>query len=252
MAGFVSLIGAGPGDPGLLTVRGYKALEDADIIIYDDLVNVEILLPFTQKELHGLGFLQSKNPQRLKNIFQIFASKTQEGKHVARLKGGDPLVFGRAYEEIKFLRDSKIEYQIIPGITAALGAAAYAEVPLTQRDVSSSVAFCTGHSAKVKVPEADTIVFYMGVERLSEIIEEVLKKGFPKKSSITVIQNATKPNQLVITTSLSEALKDPPIVEPPAIMIIRSHIINEKETGTNRKEWFFRKKKDFSNRNFSF
>ena len=107
MAGLVSLVGAGPGDPDLITVRGYKALEGADVIIYDNLVNYQILLPFTHKELHGLNQLVSSDPQRLKTIFQLFLSKTMEGKHVVRLKGGDPFIFGRGYEEINFLRDSR-------------------------------------------------------------------------------------------------------------------------------------------------
>ena len=157
MAAFVSLIGAGPGDPELITVRGQRALAAAEVIIHDDLVDRRLLIPFSDRPVYGLGDRRAPAAERRRRLHRLLAEQAAAGRRVAHLKGGDPLLFARAVEEIRFLRAAGISYEVVPGITAALAAAAYAELPLTRRRRASSVAFCTGHSEQPVVPGADTL-----------------------------------------------------------------------------------------------
>ncbi|NTV46915.1 MAG: uroporphyrinogen-III C-methyltransferase, partial [Chlorobiales bacterium] len=162
-----------------------------------------------------------------------------QGKKVARLKGGDPFVFGRGGEEIDELRKNGIDYEIIPGITAAHGASAYTEIPLTMRKISSSVAFCTGHPVnKIQVPDADTLVYYMVASTVHDVIEAVLKKGRDENTKVAVVQNATRYNQKVFTGTLGEFRKKERAVYSPALLIIGDNINLFIEHN-----WYSRKKK---------
>jgi uroporphyrin-III C-methyltransferase len=236
--GFVYLIGAGPGDPELLTLKAARLLREAEVILYDDLVSDELIAHYnalkicTGKRKNSHAFEQEAiNAEILRHALQ--------GKVVARLKGGDPFIFGRGGEEIQALRDNGIGYEIIPGITAAQGASAYTEIPLTLRQVSSSVAFCTGHPAnKIEVPATGTIVFYMVATTLHEVLDAVAKKGWHEQTPVALVQNATRYNQSVMSGTLGEWRRKSPSITSPALLFIGDtipHAIAEN--------WFSRKKK---------
>ena len=219
MAAFVSLIGAGPGDPELITVRGQRALAAADVIIHDDLVDRRLLISCAGRPVHALGDRRAPAAERQRRLYTVLAEHALAGRRVAHLKGGDPLLYGRGAEEIQFLRAAGIPYEIIPGITAAAGAAAYAELPLTRRRRASSVALCTGHTGQVAVPAADTLVYYMAAARLAEVARRALQHGRSPDSPVALVRNASRPEQSVTTLTLAEAVRLPP-PEPPLVAVI--------------------------------
>ena len=219
MAAFVSLIGAGPGDPELITVRGQRALAAADVVIHDDLVDRRLLISCAGRPVYGLGDRRAPPAERQRRLYTVLAEQARAGRRVAHLKGGDPLLFGRGAEEIQFLRAAGIRYEIVPGITAAAGAAAYAELPLTRRRRASSVALCTGHTGQVAVPEADTLVYYMAAGRLAEVAQRVLARGRSPDTPVALVRNASRPEQSVTTLTLGAAARLP-AAEPPLVAVI--------------------------------
>ena len=219
MAAFVSLIGAGPGDPELITVRGQRALAAADVIVHDDLVDRRLLIACAGRPVHALGDRRAPAAERQRRLYTVLAEHALAGRRVAHLKGGDPLLYGRGAEEIQFLRAAGIPYEIVPGITAAAGAAAYAELPLTRRRRASSVALCTGHTEQVAVPAADTLVYYMAAARLAEVARRVLEHGRAPDTPVALVSNASRPGQSVTTLTLAEAARMPP-PEPPLVAVI--------------------------------
>ena len=219
MAAFVSLIGAGPGDPELITVRGQRALAAADVIIHDDLVDRRLLISCAGRPVHGLGDRRAPPVERQRVLYNLLAEQARAGRRVAHLKGGDPLLYGRGAEEIQFLRAAGIPYEIVPGVTAAVAAAAYAELPLTRRRRASSVALCTGHTEQVAVPEADTLVYYMAAARLAEVARQVLARGRAPDTPVALVRNASRPEQSVTTLTLAEAA-GLPSPEPPLVAVI--------------------------------
>ena len=225
VSGFVSLIGAGPGDPELITVRGQRALAAAEVIIYDDLVDQRILIPYAGRSLHGLGDRRAPSRERQRRLHALLAAEAGAGRRVAHLKGGDPLLFARGLEEIEFLRERAIPYEVIPGITAAVAAAAYAELPLTRRQYGSSVAFCTGHTtdghtAEITVPQADTLVYYMAAARLAEVAQRVIAAGWPAATPLTLVRYATRPDQEVLASTLGQAAAGAVRLAPPLVALI--------------------------------
>ncbi len=178
--GRVILIGAGPGDKGLITVKGLEYLKQADIVVYDRLVSKDILSLSPEKaEFINVGKVMNHHNIPQPEINKILLNKALEGKTVVRLKGGDPFVFGRGGEELELLSENNIEYEVVPGITSAVSALAYAGIPVTHRDFASSIHFVTGHAKDGLVENIDfkalaaskgTILFYMGVSTLSQLI----------------------------------------------------------------------------------
>ncbi|NTW48483.1 MAG: uroporphyrinogen-III C-methyltransferase [Chlorobiales bacterium] len=236
--GYVYIIGAGPGDPELLTVKAERVLRDADVILYDDLVLPELIDQFNGLKIYT-GKRKDSHHFEQEDINAEIVRHALQGKKVARLKGGDPFVFGRGGEEIDELRKNGIDYEIIPGITAAYGASAYSEIPLTMRKISSSVAFCTGHPvSKIQVPDADTLVYYMVASTVHDVIEAVIKKGRDENTKVAVVQNATRYNQKVFTGTLGEFRKKEKAVYSPALLIIGDNINLFIENN-----WYSRKKK---------
>ena len=219
MAAFVSLIGAGPGDPELITVRGQRALAAADVIIHDDLVDRRLLIGCAGRPVHGLGDRRAPSVERQRHLYRVLAEQARAGRRVAHLKGGDPLLYGRGAEEIQFLRAAGIPYEVVPGITSAVAAAAYAELPLTRRRRASSVALCTGHTEQVSVPQADTLVYYMAAARLAEVAQRVLVCGRPPETPVALVRNASRPEQSVTRMTLGEAARLP-APEPPLVAVI--------------------------------
>lgn len=219
MAGFVSLIGAGPGDPELITLRGQRALAAADVIIHDELVDRRLLIPYADRPVHGLGDRRAPAAERRRRLHRLLAEQAAAGRRVVHLKGGDPLLFARAVEEILFLRAVGIPYEVVPGVTAAAAAAAYAELPLTRRRQASSVAFCTGHTEHLATPRADTLVYYMAASRMAAVAQRLLAEGWSAAAPVTLVRNASRPEQSVTTLTLAGAAHGAPLA-PPLVAVV--------------------------------
>ncbi|NKB97809.1 MAG: uroporphyrinogen-III C-methyltransferase [Pseudomonadales bacterium] len=239
--GRVTLVGAGPGDPELITLKALRALQAADVVLYDKLANPE-LLSYARRDAKMIdvgkrGPKPNELPTRPNNrgaqqssINEIMLAHANAGRWVVRLKGGDPFIFGRGGEEIEVLVEAGIEYEVIPGITASLGAASYAGIPLTHRDVSQSVRFVTGHrvenTVNVDWPEFarpfQTLVIYMGLVGLPTICARLIEHGAPANRPVAVIENATRTNQRVLDGTL-ETIADQvenAEISGPSILII--------------------------------
>ena len=211
--GLVALIGAGPGDPELLTLKGLRLLQEADAVLYDNLVN-ERILDFARRDAERIyvGKRQRYAGVRQAAINELLAERARAGQRVVRLKGGDPFIFGRGGEEVETLAAQGIDCVVVPGITAALGAASTAGIPLTHRDLAQSVRFVTGHRVNDRVnldwPELvnphQTLVVYMGLLGLAEIVEKLIAKGMNPQTPALLVERATLPEQRHIQAPLQE------------------------------------------------
>ena len=229
--GEVYLVGAGPGDPDLLTLRALRLMYQADIVLYDRLVSKEILEKVRpDSELISVGKSGTSHTVEQGKINDMLISFSKEGKKVLRLKGGDPFIFGRGGEEIEELAKEGIPFQIVPGITAASGCGSYAGIPLTHRDCAQSVRFLAGHmkDGKLKldwknlVSSQETLVFYMGLLSINTICEKLIKHGMDSSTPIAAIEHGTTRNQRVIVSKLREisSVLDKGNFESPTLLII--------------------------------
>ena len=230
-AGEVTLVGAGPGDPELLTLKALRALQDADVILYDRLVPPAVLdLARRDAARICVGKAAGKIGSTQEEINALLIEQANQGKRVVRLKGGDPFVFGRGGEELQALAKARINFSVVPGITAALGVAAYAGIPLTHRDYAHSVSFVTGHGQTqgsepdwraLAMPGA-TAVFYMGHARLDHIVEKLLEHGAPATRPAGIIAQGTTANQRVVTATLAtiRGVSSDADLEAPALLIV--------------------------------
>ncbi len=229
--GEVYLVGAGPGDPDLLTFRALRLMQQADVVVYDRLVSTGILdLTRRDSEKIYVGKQRQNHSLPQGSINELLASLAKQGKRVVRLKGGDPFIFGRGGEEIETLLEQNINFQVVPGITAASGCATYAGIPLTHRDHAQSCTFVTGHLKdgsidlnwqQLSAPN-QTIVFYMGLSGLKRICQSLMNYGCPKDHPIAIIQQGTTANQRVITgtlDTLAEKIADKGIKAPTLIIV---------------------------------
>ncbi len=215
MSGIVHLVGAGPGDPGLLTVRAVELIAAADVILYDRLIPPEALAHARpEAEIVYVG-KQGEGPQFPQDdTHRLLLEHARAGRRVVRLKGGDPFVFGRGGEEALVLREAGIPFEVVPGVTAGIAAPAYAGIPVTHRDVASGVAFVTGHEVPDKPESAidwpalaafpGTLVFYMGVRTLPRIAERLVAGGRPPTQAAAVIEQGTLPGQRTVLATLAD------------------------------------------------
>jgi uroporphyrin-III C-methyltransferase len=229
--GKVYLVGAGPGDPGLLTVKGKALLAHADVVIYDALVGSPILdlIPPTAERIYA-GKQCGAHTLPQEQITALMIEKAQTAAVVVRLKGGDPFLFGRGGEEMLALVQAGIAVEVVPGITAGMAASAYAGIPLTHREFSSSVAFVTGHESVGKYrPEVnwralavavETLVVYMGMHNLSHIVAELLAGGKAPDTPVALIRWGTTPHQEIHLVHLAHLQAQPPEVAPPTVVVI--------------------------------
>lgn len=211
-AGIVYLIGSGPGDLDLLTLRAARLIGEADAIVYDHLIAdgvLDLVRPEAQKIYVGKETSNHTVPQEELNLLLVRLAR--EGKKVVRLKGGDPFIFGRGGEEIETLFEFGVPFEVVPGVTAAAGCAAYAGIPLTHRDHAQTVTFATGHlkdgTINLDWPALarpkQTVVFYMGVGGIDEICRQMIANGLPGSHPAAVVQNGTTSRQRVLTADLA-------------------------------------------------
>ncbi|WOJ94084.1 siroheme synthase CysG [Congregibacter variabilis] len=229
--GEVYLIGAGPGDPELMTFKALRLLQRADIVLHDRLVNPDIVA-MARRDADKLyvGKQRSDHSVPQDRINELLVELAQQGNRVARLKGGDPFVFGRGGEEIELLAQEKIPFQVVPGITAGNAAACYAGIPLTHRDYAQSVRFVTGHTKDGKLQhrweeflsETETLVFYMGLVGLPIICRELIAHGRPGDTAVALIERATLPSQRLLTGTLGtiESLVESASPQAPTLIIV--------------------------------
>lgn len=230
-SGEVFLVGAGPGDPELLTLRALHLIQKADVCIYDNLVSKEIL-ELVRRDAHMIyaGKLRNNHTIEQKEINQLLVNYAKKGLRVLRLKGGDPFMFGRGGEEISELMTQKIKFQVVPGITAASGVSAYAGIPLTHRDYSQSCIFITGHEKNGKlninwsnlIHENQTIVIYMGLNSLPIIVQNLIDSGMRKNMPIALVQEGTTEKQKVMVSTISRVISKTlkSDIQSPVIIII--------------------------------
>ena len=230
-SGIVYLVGAGPGDPGLLTVKGRECIQKGDVIIYDFLVNI-VLINDARKDAELIYVGKQGNAHTLEQdeINQLIVDKARENKSIVRLKGGDPCVFGRGGEEALFLLENNIPFEIVPGITAAIATPTYAGIPVTFRRYTSTFALITGHEDPTK-PDSDidwakistgigTLTFYMGVKNLPYIVKQLVKHGRSKDTPVAVIRWGTRANQETVTGTLETIVENAKSIKAPAITIV--------------------------------
>lgn len=229
--GAVSLVGAGPGDPGLLTLRAMHRIMTAEVVLYDNLVGPEVLAliaPAAERHYVGKKAAQHALPQAEVNAWLV--TLAQSGKRVVRLKGGDPFIFGRGGEEMEALLAAGVPVEVVPGITAATGCAAFAGIPLTHRDWAQSVTFATGH-LKDGLQDLDwaglarpnqTVVFYMGVSAAAGIAEALIAQGRAAETPVAVIYHGTRPDQKVLIATLDTLAQriNAGGLKPPALLIV--------------------------------
>ncbi|EAQ01216.1 probable uroporphyrin-iii c-methyltransferase protein [Pseudooceanicola batsensis HTCC2597] len=235
--GWVWLCGAGPGDPGLLTLHAVNALRQADVVVYDALVQAEILDWAPQAEHVYAGKRGGKPSAKQRDISLRLVDLARAGKRVLRLKGGDPFVFGRGGEEAQTLIQHGVPVRIIPGISAGIGGLAYAGIPVTHRDVNQSVTFVTGHDQSGATPQslnwraiaegAQVLVIYMGMKHVDQIAAALLEAGRPADEPVAVVCSATTPDQRVLETTLGRMAADigAAEMEPPAILCIGRSVL---------------------------
>ncbi|MFT2099460.1 uroporphyrinogen-III C-methyltransferase [Marinomonas sp. 2405UD66-6] len=231
MTGKVYLIGAGPGDPELLTLKAHRLLKAADVVLYDRLVGKEIieLIPETAEKMY-VGKEKSLHSLPQEDINTLLTKKAKEGNMVVRLKGGDPFIFGRGGEELEELIQEAVPFEVVPGVTAAAGCAAYAGIPLTHRDYAQSVRFLTGHlkDGTTDLPweelihPAQTLVIYMGLTALKDISASLIKFGMKPSMPVAVVEKGTTKEQRVFTSTIDQvydvATKNE--AKSPALLII--------------------------------
>ena len=241
MNSLVSLVGAGPGDPGLLTRRGLQRLQTCDVLVYDALVGAELpTLARADAELIYVGKRAGHHSMTQEEINEVIVKHARDGKTVCRLKGGDPFVFGRGGEEALFCRENNVPFEIVPGVTSSIAAPAYAGIPVTHRDVAASFAVVTGHTASddappEKFPVADTLVFLMGVRALPKIVARLKERGESDDKPVALVRWGTTTEQQTVVGTLAtiESEIEKAGLKSPALIVV-GDVVNLRE----KLKWF--------------
>ncbi|MGB9964510.1 uroporphyrinogen-III C-methyltransferase [Halobacterium hubeiense] len=232
MTGTVYLVGSGPGDPELLTVKAARLLEDADVVLHDKLPGPEILSEIPEEKREDVGKRAGGERTPQSDINARMVELAREGEDVVRLKGGDPFVFGRGGEEMVYLADHDVPFEVVPGISSAVAAPAAADIPVTHRDHASSVSFVTGHEDPTKDESAvdwqaladtgGTIVVLMGVGKLPDYTRALREAGMDPETPVALVEKGTRPGQQVATGTLDTIVdaRDEVGIEPPAVTVI--------------------------------
>lgn len=228
-AGTVYLVGAGPGDPDLITIRGANILKKAEVVVYDRLANPELLSWSPQQSEH---IYVGKRPGKLsvsqKQINRILIAKAKEGKTVVRLKGGDPFVFGRGGEECEALAKENILFEVVPGISSALAAPAYAGIPITHRGKARSFTVVTGYTRDKNelfknwehLAHSDTLVILMGMKNLEMIVTQLILFGRSPETPVAIVEKASRSSQRTVTGTLQDICEKADLLSPPATIVI--------------------------------
>lgn len=224
--GKVYFVGAGPGDGELITLKGYRLIRDADVILHDHLIPAELLnLAKRGAEIISVGKFANRHTIPQNQINKLLLEKVKKNKVVVRLKGGDPYLFGRGGEEAVAVADAGVDFEVVPGITSALAAPCYGGIPLTHRDYTSTIAIVTGHrkdAEEIEIPKAGTIVFLMAVANINKIVNSLLEKGWPKETKIAAIERGSCYDQRVVTGNLDNFLRiaEKEKLRTPAVFVV--------------------------------
>ncbi|NBD25896.1 uroporphyrinogen-III C-methyltransferase [Paenibacillus glycinis] len=247
--GKVYLVGAGPGDPKLITIRGMECIRACDVIVYDRLASPRLLRYLKpDAEKIYVGKLPDRHTMKQEDINQLLVDLAIQGKIVTRLKGGDPTIFGRVGEEAELLRQHEIEFDIVPGITSAIAVPAYAGIPVTHRDLASSLSIITGHESPDKLDHSihwdkvtlatGTLVFLMGVAKIGYIAEQLIKNGKPATTPVALVRWGTRVEQRTVTGTLEtiEAIVNAANFKPPAVIVVGDVVLQREKLN-----WYERK-----------
>jgi uroporphyrin-III C-methyltransferase len=247
--GIVYIVGGGPGDPGLITVKGLECLRRAEVVLYDRLIAQELLSQASSNaELIDVGKEPKRHRRSQEEINALLIEKAREGKVVVRLKGGDPFVFGRGGEECQTLAEAGIPYEVVPGVSSSIAVPAYAGIPVTQRGVTTAFTVVAGHTGGSDsdvdwdaVSKIGTVIFLMGVEHLPEIVGKLTAHGRAADTPAALIQEGTTPNQQVVTGTLFDIVEKTRHIRPPAVFVV-SEVVRLHE----KLDWFVQREQVLS------
>lgn len=229
--GKVWLVGYGPGDPELITVKGQRLLKEADVVFYDDLSFVPVKAP-VQKYIY-VGKRSGRHSHSQEEINELMYQAATEGKTVVRLKGGDPMVFAHGREEIDYLQSRFVKVEVVPGISSGIALASLTQIPLTHRGLARSVAFVLGHAKDIQTPTADTLIYYMGGAKVSEIAHSLIASGRSAETPVALVTNVSLPNQRTVFTSLGE-MKWTLFKATPVLIVVGEVVSLEAKTHKSR------------------
>ena len=229
--GKVYLVGYGPGDTELITVKGQRLLCEADVVFYDDLSFVPVKAP-VQKYIY-VGKRSGRHSHSQEEINELMYQAATEGKTVVRLKGGDPMVFAHGREEIDYLQSRFVKVEVVPGISSGIALASLTQIPLTHRGLARSVAFVLGHSKDIQTPTADTLIYYMGGAKVSEIAHSLIASGRSAETPVALVTNVSLPNQRTVFTSLGE-MKWALFKATPVLIVVGEVVSLEAKTHKSR------------------
>ncbi|MBO6059753.1 MAG: uroporphyrinogen-III C-methyltransferase [Bacteroidaceae bacterium] len=231
--GKVWLVGYGPGDPELITVKGQRLLKEADVVFYDDLSFVPVPVPVPVKKYIYVGKRSGRHSHSQEEINELMYQAATEGKTVVRLKGGDPMVFAHGREEIDYLQSRFVKVEVVPGISSGIALASLTQIPLTHRGLARSVAFVLGHSKDIQTPTADTLLYYMGGAKVSEIAHSLIASGRSAETPVALVTNVSLPNQRTVFTSLGE-MKWALFKATPVLIVVGEVVALEAKTHKSR------------------